>query len=103
MLTRTESDRRIIDDLMIGHRTLDVSRKHGLPDARRADHSQVSRGRYPDATVAQLLGHTNSSTLHKFYARLSHTIEHMKDAAGKAKRMFARMAGQSRVVPSEAT
>jgi integrase len=38
----------------------------------------------PDATVAQLLGHTNTSTLHKFYARLSHKVEHMKDAAQKA-------------------
>lgn len=32
--TRTERDRRIIDDLMIGDRTLDVSRKHGLSPAR---------------------------------------------------------------------
>ena len=38
----------------------------------------------PDATVAQLLGHTNTGTLHKFYARLSHKVEHMKDAAEKA-------------------
>ena len=38
----------------------------------------------PDATVAQLLGHTNTNTLHKFYARLSHKVGHMKDAAEKA-------------------
>ena len=38
----------------------------------------------PDATVAQLLGHTNTNTLHKFYARLSHKVAHMKDAAEKA-------------------
>ena len=38
----------------------------------------------PDATVASLLGHTNTATLHKFYARLSHKVEHLKDAAKKA-------------------
>jgi integrase len=37
-----------------------------------------------DATVAQLLGHQGTDTLHKFYARLSHKEEHMKDAAKKA-------------------
>lgn len=38
----------------------------------------------PDATVAQLLGHTNTNTLHKFYARLSHKIDHLKQAAQQA-------------------
>ncbi len=38
----------------------------------------------PDATVSALLGHTNTNTLHKFYARLSHKIDHLKDAAKKA-------------------
>lgn len=38
----------------------------------------------PDATVAALLGHTNTNTLHRFYARLSHKVEHLKDAAAKA-------------------
>lgn len=40
----------------------------------------------PDATVAQLLGHSNTSTLHKFYARLSHKVEHLQDAAKRATR-----------------
>src|SRR5262249_51319847 len=31
----------------------------------------------PDATVAALLGHTNTNTLHRFYARLSHKIDHL--------------------------
>jgi hypothetical protein len=31
---QTERDCRIIDDLMVGERTLDVSRKHGLSPAR---------------------------------------------------------------------
>ena len=34
MKTRTERDRQIIDDLMAGERTLDVSRKYGLSPAR---------------------------------------------------------------------
>jgi integrase len=38
----------------------------------------------PDATVATLLGHTNTATLHKFYARLSHKADHLKAAAAKA-------------------
>lgn len=38
----------------------------------------------PDATVAALLGHTNTNTLHKFYARLSSRVGHLKDAAEKA-------------------
>ncbi len=33
-LTRTERDRRLIDDLMLGHRTLDVARRYGLSQAR---------------------------------------------------------------------
>jgi hypothetical protein len=33
-LTRTERDRRVVDDLMRGERTLDVSRKYGLSPAR---------------------------------------------------------------------
>lgn len=39
-----------------------------------------------DATVAALLGHTNTATLHKFYARLSHRIDHLKDAAARTTR-----------------
>jgi integrase len=38
----------------------------------------------PDTTVAALLGHTNPSTLHRFYARLSHKVKHLQAAAGKA-------------------
>ncbi len=30
-----------------------------------------------DTTVAALLGHTNTNTLHKFYARLSHKVGHL--------------------------
>lgn len=33
-LTRYERDRRLIDELMVGERTLDVARKHGLSPAR---------------------------------------------------------------------
>lgn len=33
-LTRTDRERRIIDELMIGERTLDVAMKHGLSPAR---------------------------------------------------------------------
>ncbi len=45
-----------------------------------------------DASVAALLGHTNTATLHKFYARLSSRVEHLRDAATKATRS-ARSAG----------
>jgi integrase len=38
----------------------------------------------PDATVSTLLGHTNTATLHKFYARLSHKVTHLQQAAQKA-------------------
>jgi integrase len=38
----------------------------------------------PDATVAQLLGHQGTETLHKFYNRLASKVDHLKDAAGKA-------------------
>ena len=38
----------------------------------------------PDATVAAILGHTNTATLHKYYARLSGRLGHLKDAAAKA-------------------
>jgi integrase/recombinase XerC len=37
-----------------------------------------------DATVAALLGHTSTATLHRFYARLSHKVAHLQDAAAKA-------------------
>ena len=43
--TQTERDSRIIDDLMVGERTLDVSRKHGLSAARI---SQLRRRLYDD-------------------------------------------------------
>ena len=47
-LTRTERDRRVVDDLMLGKRTLDVSRKYGMSPARvsqprRAFHHDWSR------------------------------------------------------------
>jgi hypothetical protein len=32
--TRTERDRRVLDDLMLGERTLDVAGKHGLSPGR---------------------------------------------------------------------
>ncbi len=38
----------------------------------------------PDASVAALLGHTTTATLHKFYNRLSQKTGHLKDAATKA-------------------
>ena len=38
----------------------------------------------PDTTVATLLGHTNTNTLHRFYARISHKVAHLQDAAAKA-------------------
>jgi len=41
-------------------------------------------GGVPDATVAALLGHTNTATLHKHYARLSGRLAHLKDAAARA-------------------
>ena len=40
----------------------------------------------PDTTVAALLGHTNTATLHKHYARLSGRLDHLKDAAARATR-----------------
>jgi integrase len=40
----------------------------------------------PDATVAALLGHTTTATLHRFYNRLSGRVEHLKDAATRATR-----------------
>lgn len=43
----------------------------------------------PETTVSALLGHTNTDTLHRFYARLSHKTGHLKDAAAKATRSTA--------------
>jgi integrase len=43
----------------------------------------------PDASVAALLGHTGTATLHKFYNRLSSRTGHLKDAAEKATRTGA--------------
>jgi integrase len=43
-------------------------------------------GGVPDATVAALLGHTGTATLHRFYNRLSGRVGHLKDAAEKATR-----------------
>jgi integrase len=43
-------------------------------------------GGVPDASVAALLGHTNTATLHKFYNRLSARVGHLRDAAAKAGR-----------------
>ena len=34
LLTRTDRDRRVVEDLMLGERTLDVARKFGLSPAR---------------------------------------------------------------------
>jgi hypothetical protein len=44
-LTRSERDRRVIDDLMLGERTLDVADKHGLTPGRV---SQLRRDFYLD-------------------------------------------------------
>jgi hypothetical protein len=44
-LTRSDRDRRVIDDLMVGERTLDVANKHGLTAARI---SQLRRDFYLD-------------------------------------------------------
>jgi len=56
-LSRCERDRRLIDDLMIGERTKDVSRKHGLTQGRisqlrREFHEDWTRfcGEIPDGT-----------------------------------------------------
>jgi integrase len=38
----------------------------------------------PDATVAELLGHSGTATLHRYYARLSRKIDHLRDAAIRA-------------------
>jgi integrase len=43
-------------------------------------------GGVPDATVAAILGHTNTATLHNYYARLSGRLGHLKDAAARATR-----------------
>ena len=43
----------------------------------------------PDATVAALLGHTGTATLHRFYNKLSGRTGHLKDAAEKATRTAA--------------
>jgi hypothetical protein len=44
-LTRSERDRRVIDDLMVGERTLDVADKHGLTAGRV---SQLRRDFFQD-------------------------------------------------------
>ncbi len=49
----------------------------------------------PDASVAALLGHTNTATLHKFYNRLSGRTTHLKDAAEKATKKPEASAGFS--------
>lgn len=43
-------------------------------------------GGVPDASVAALLGHTTTQTLHRFYNRLSARVEHLKGAAERATR-----------------
>lgn len=43
-------------------------------------------GGVPDASVAALLGHTGTATLHRFYNRLSGRVGHLKGAAEKATR-----------------
>ena len=47
----------------------------------------------PEASVATLLGHTNTDVLHKHYARLSHRVTHLREAAEKATRPRAAPAG----------
>ena len=39
----------------------------------------------PEATVAELLGHSNTATLYKHYAKLSKKVQHMQEAASKAR------------------
>jgi hypothetical protein len=46
-LTRSDRDRRVIDDLMVGERTMDVADKHGLTAARI---SQLRRDFHEDWT-----------------------------------------------------
>ncbi len=46
-------------------------------------------GGVPDATVAALLGHTGTATLHRFYNRLSGRVRHLKAAAEAATRTRA--------------
>lgn len=43
-------------------------------------------GGVPDASVAALLGHTTTATLHRFYNRLAGRVGHLKDAAATATR-----------------
>lgn len=43
-------------------------------------------GGVPDASVAALLGHTTTQTLHRFYNRLSARVEHLRGAAERATR-----------------
>jgi integrase len=39
----------------------------------------------PDTTVSTLLGHVGGTgTLHRFYARLAHKVDHLRDAAARA-------------------
>lgn len=38
----------------------------------------------PDATVAELLGHTGTGTLHRFYNKLSAKVTHLRNAAATA-------------------
>lgn len=51
-----------------------------------------------DTAVAELLGHTNTDTLHKFYARLSHRVDHLRDAAAKATNTSMGYAAQPVIV-----
>ena len=52
----------------------------------RASAPTPSKPGVPDATVAALLGHTGTATLHRFYNRLSGRVGHLKDAAETATR-----------------
>lgn len=54
-----------------------------------------------DASVAALLGHTNTATLHKFYARLSGRVGHLRDAAAKATRPPKGAGGAPPEAPGE--
>jgi integrase len=49
--------------------------------------------RVPEASMAALLGHTSTATLHRFYNRLSARVGHLKDAAATAIRPQLSAAG----------
>jgi hypothetical protein len=52
-LTRSDRDRRLLDDLMLGERTMDVADKHGLTAARISQLRRGFHGEAPDAAQAR--------------------------------------------------